>query len=100
MSTGAKKFNFSQKILLSIFPIIVTVFIFDTILFNKIPYEYYVTFWFILFVLMIIQSIILIIRILKLKMESGNKAFYVILIFSIIWFQLYYIWYLDDRYSR
>ncbi len=100
MSYIEKNFNFWQKILLSVFPILVTIFIVDTFLFNKIPYEYYVAFWFILFILMLIQNTILIIHIIKLNMEPGNKAFYAILMFSIVWFQLYYIWFLDDKYSR
>lgn len=98
MRNKINELSLLQKISLSIFPILATIFFIDTFFFYNIPYEYYAKLWLGLFILMIIHNIILIIRINKKEIEPNNKIFYIILVFVIVLFHLYYVWYLDKKY--
>gem|GEM_PF-4161103 len=92
------KLSFTQKILLSIFPVLAFLFFMDTILFTSIPHEVYFKAWLILFALMIIQSIVLVPRIYRKQMPPETKTIYIVLSISIVLFQLYYVWHLDEKY--
>src|SRR5699024_7509663 len=95
-----KKFELSllQKIFFSIFPILATVLILDNFLFFVLSWDFYLRSWIFLFVLMMIQTVFLIKRIIQKTISPDKKSFYIVLSLTIILFQLYYIWYLDNRY--
>ena len=98
MTEKIDKLTSIQKILLSIFPVLAFLFFIDTILFLSIPYEVYFKAWLILFALMIIQTIVLLPRIYRKQMPTKTKTMYIVLSISIVLFQLYYVWHLDEKY--
>lgn len=91
------KLTFIQKILLSIIPILSTLFFIDTFVLYSIPYEFYSNIWLILFILIIIQNIILIVRVTKIDTDRSTKVLYIILFISVLIFHLFYVWVLDEK---
>tara|TARA_R110002072_G_scaffold235697_2_gene393316 strand:+ start:1026 stop:1346 length:321 start_codon:yes stop_codon:yes gene_type:complete len=91
------KLNYSKKLLLSVFPIIGILMIIETIALLVVPFGIYLKIWWGLLILAIFQNFILIRRVCMLNIEKNTRALYIILFLTIILFQLYYIWKLDDR---
>jgi len=92
------KLNYPKKILLSIFPIVGILMIIETIILFKVPFDIYLKIWWGLLILGIIQNIILIRRVFLLRIEKNIRFIYVLLFLSIIFFHLYYVWKLDNKY--
>lgn len=90
-------FTITQKIILSIFPVLSILFLIDTLILYKIPYEYYTKIGVIIFILMIVQNFILIVRVNKKVMDKSLKIVYIVLFLSLSIFHLYYVWVLDRK---
>src|SRR5690606_8178522 len=91
------KINLFFKILLSLFPFLFTLFIMDLFVFEKISFEVYGKVWFFLFILMLFQTVFLLFFLSKRKIRTEKKILFIFLMISIVWFQLYYIWVIDDK---
>jgi len=90
-------FTITQKIILSIFPVLSILFLIDTLILYNIPYEYYTKIGMIIFILMIVQNFILIVRVNKKVTDKSIKILYIVLFLSLSIFHLYYVWVLDRK---
>ncbi len=99
MTRRLKQLTLLQKMLLTVFPFFGFLFFIDTFFFNTIPFDKYNQFWLILLVLMIINHVILFIRIRRINADKNVKLQFIILALSFAFYQAYYIWVLDDKYT-
>lgn len=87
-----------QKILLSIIPTIFIVsFIYVFIINTNISMNNYFLIWGINLTLIIINNILLLLFILNSRISKKEKILYIMLNLSIILFQYFYIWIIDNK---
>src|SRR5690554_569363 len=91
------KINLFLKSVLSLFPFLITLFFLELFIFEQISFELYEKVWIFLFILMLLQAACLIYIVSKRKIKTEKKILLILLMISIVWFQLYYIWIIDDK---
>lgn len=91
------KINLFLKSVLSVFPFLITLFFLELFIFEQISFELYEKIWVFLFILMLLQTICLVFIVSKRKIKTEKKVLLIFLMILIVWFQLYYIWALDDK---
>jgi len=69
----------------------------ELFIFEQISFELYEKVWIFLFILMLLQAACLIYIVSKRKIKTEKKILLILLMISIVWFQLYYIWIIDDK---
>ena len=95
-----KSLTFLQKSMLSVFPLFGTLFFLESFFFEMNSYESYIQIWWLLLILMVFQMVFLLLRIKKIRIDKSLSLIYIILILTVIIFQLYYVWKLDDKHVK
>jgi len=100
MKTNVKPLSIVQKVLFSIYPFGILLFIVLFFLVLDFDFDLYMKIWWMLFCVMIIQIVALIFRLRKVSLDRSTKIVYAFLLVSVFIFQIIYIWYLDDKYIQ
>jgi len=89
-----------QKILLSIIPTIFIISFIYVFISTNISIENYFLIWKVNLILIIINDILLLLLIINSKISKKEKILYIMLNFSIILYQFFYIWFVDNKFPR
>jgi hypothetical protein len=100
INSKIKPLTFLQKSMLSVFPLFGTLFFLGSFFYDVISYESYTLIWWVLLILMIFQMVLIFIRIKKIRIDKSLSLIFSILILTVIIFQLYYVWILDDKHVK
>lgn len=94
------KLTHPQKILLSVFPVLGFFALLFSFFFSDTVRDYIYVPWVLMIFLMPVQNIVLAWIVTRRNISFIKKFYCIFLNFFIVLFQLYYVWYLDDKYVK